>query len=384
MSAPSSASGTPSAPGAGRPGFYFLACPDSKIVQGKVAELMKQYAPAGSADSLPGGSGSAFGGGFDRRVYWAEEGLTPHFWEDLTLQSLTGTAKCIVVRHAEKLLAADWKALIPALAGFKDHAFPIFCLESAWQRNQPKPPAHLTKQKFWKLAQDRGWYWQSPGITRDKMTAVLQREAKRRSVSMAPDALRFLAESLPLDAAAISAEMDKLAVAAKVSEEAGTTGVIDAALAKETAYAPDIDIFGFIQALQKGTASIAVWRQVFADRLGGEGMLFPLLSLLAREARILWQIDAGETQAVRLPPSVMRAKENLARRLGRSRIAALFDLALEAEYGVKSGERTPDQALERLVAGLAALFANDNASGRKPETPRPHPAPRRGTPGRTS
>ncbi|TVM15365.1 DNA polymerase III subunit delta [Oceanidesulfovibrio indonesiensis] len=382
MSAPPSASGNASTPGADRPGFYFLACPDSKIVQGKVQELMKQYAPAASPVSLLGGSETVSGGGFDRRVYWAEEGLTPQFWEDLSLQSLTGTAKCIVLRHAEKLLAADWKALAPALAGFKEHAFPIFCLESAWQRNQPKPPAPLTRQKFWQLAQDRGWYWQSPGITRDKMTAVLQREAKRRSVSIAPDALRFLAESLPLDAAAITAEMDKLAVAALASGESDT-GVVDAALAKETAYAPDIDIFGFIQALQKGTASVTVWRQVFADRLSGEGMLFPLLSLLAREARILWQIDAGETQAVRLPPSVMRAKEGLARQLGRTRIAALFDLALEAEYGVKSGERTPEQALERLVAGMAALFANDNASGQS-GTPRPHPAPRRGAPGRTS
>ncbi|MFW5734867.1 MAG: DNA polymerase III subunit delta [Oceanidesulfovibrio sp.] len=367
MSASPPASGNPSRPGADRPGFYFLACPDSKIVQGKVQELMKQYAPAESGGGLLGGTGDKQG--FDRRVYWAEEGLTPQFWEDITLQSLTGTAKCIVLRHAEKLLAADWKALTPALAGFKEHAFPVFCLESSWQRNQPKPPAHLTKQKFWKLAQDRGWFWQSPGIMRNKMAAVLEREAKRRSVSFDPRAMQFLAESLPLDAAAISAEMDKLAVAAQASGEP----LIGMELARETAYAPDIDIFSFIQALQKGTASVAVWRQVFADRLGGEGMLFPLLSLLAREARILWQIDAGETQAVRLPPSVMRAKEGLARRLGRSRIAVLFDLALEAEYGVKSGERTPEQALERLVAGMAALFPGDAASGGHSATRRPAP-----------
>jgi DNA polymerase-3 subunit delta len=368
--APPTDPGNASRPGANRPGFFFLACPDAKIVQGKVQELMRQHAPAGSGGML----GDA-GGGFVRRVYWAEEGLTPQFWEDLTLQSLTGRTKCLVVRHAEKLLAADWKALAPALAGFKDHAFPIFCLESAWQKNQPKPPAPLTKQKFWKLAQDRGWYWQSPGIQRDKMAAVLEREARKRSVAFAPDALRFLAESLPLDAAAVSAEMDKLAVAAQAGD-----GSIDMALARETAYAPDIDIFAFIQSLQRGTASVTVWRQVFADRLGGEGMLFPLLSLLTREARILWQIDAGETQGVRLPPSVMRAKEGLARRLGRSRIAGLFDLAIEAEYGVKSGERSPEQALERLVAGMAALFATDSASGPRQSSPRP----RRGSPGRTS
>ncbi|QJT08624.1 DNA polymerase III subunit delta [Oceanidesulfovibrio marinus] len=372
MTAPPS--GNASRPGADRPGFFFLACPDSKIIQGKVQELMKQYAPAEAGGGLLGASAT----GFDRRSYWAEEGLPPQFWEDLTLQSLTGRAKCIVVRHAEKLLAADWKALVPALAGFKEHAFPIFCLESAWQRNQPKPPAQLTKQKFWTLAQDRGWYWQSPGITRNKMAAVLEREARRRSVAFAPGALQFLAESLPLDAAAITAEMDKLAVAAQAVEGDGQ-GVIDTALARETAYAPDIDIFGFIQALQKGTASVAVWRQVFADRLGGEGMLFPLLSLLTREARLLWQIDAGETQGIRLPMSVMRAKESLARRLGRTRIAVLFDLAMEAEYGVKSGERKPEQALERLVAGMAALFADDTATGRGPTGPA---QPRRGGPPR--
>jgi hypothetical protein len=54
----------------------------------------------------------------------------------------------------------------------------------------------------------------------------------------------------------------------------------------------------------------------------------------------------------------------------------LWNLVLEAELAVKSGERGEEQALETLVAGLVGVFA-PKSSGSVPRTGR---APSRGRP----
>jgi DNA polymerase-3 subunit delta len=46
----------------------------------------------------------------------------------------------------------------------------------------------------------------------------------------------------------------------------------------------------------------------------------------------------------------------LAQSLGAARLARIWDLALQADKGIKSGERSPEQAFEILTAGLFLLF----------------------------
>ena len=43
--------------------------------------------------------------------------------------------------------------------------------------------------------------------------------------------------------------------------------------------------------------------------------------------------------------------------MGIRRLSELWELALEAEQGIKSGEVSEEQALERLIADLFSLFA---------------------------
>ena len=81
----------------------------------------------------------------------------------------------------------------------------------------------------------------------------------------------------------------------------------------------------------------------------------PLLSLLAREFRQLWQACAGEK--VRFHPSEANAKQQLARRLGPAALARCLGMIMDAELAIKSGRCTPEQSLDKLATDLVALFS---------------------------
>ena len=148
-------------------------------------------------------------------------------------------------------------------------------------------------------------------------------------------------------------ELDKLALLA------GDSGQVLPEHLQIVGAEEDMDIFSFVDAVVRGVRPEEVWRRVFADRLAkaGDRMLFGFLHFLVREARILWQLSHGEEQAVFLPGGVKNRKRDLAARLGEKGVARLFELAMEAELGIKSGARRPEQAFEALVGGLYASLA---------------------------
>ncbi|MDO5484279.1 MAG: DNA polymerase III subunit delta, partial [Desulfovibrionaceae bacterium] len=86
----------------------------------------------------------------------------------------------------------------------------------------------------------------------------------------------------------------------------------------------------------------------------GDSLLFSLLALLARDLRLLWQLNAGEK--VRLHPNEATFKQQLARKLGTHGLAAGLAAVVDAEWQVKSGRRSPEQALDFLAAELTLLF----------------------------
>ena len=55
-------------------------------------------------------------------------------------------------------------------------------------------------------------------------------------------------------------------------------------------------------------------------------------------------------------PYVIQRKTPVARRLGMPGVARMIDLALDAEYSIKSGARRYDEVLDILIAGLIDLF----------------------------
>ena len=296
--------------------------------------------------------GTALGGtapAWERHSYWGDEPLPDAFWEALTLGGLFSIPKALVVHNAQNLPADTWKRLSAALAQARDHSWPLFCLSVDFERGKPKIPAHLAKLPCFLFAEKKGWLWTSPGLDARSQAAFVRSEAKRLGLALSPAILESLVRRLPMDATAIGTEMEKLALAA------APDGSLPASALAMLEYEPDMDIFALMRALQQGNTPTAVWKQVLASQQGADSLTFSFLAMLAREARQLWQLLAGEP--VRLPPQVLSAKENLARSLGFGGIARIWRLALEADKGIKSGERNPDQAMERLIAVLFVLFA---------------------------
>ena len=83
-----------------RPGFSFLVCPDSRLLQARLEALV----------SAQGDSGR-----WERHVHWGDEEPSPRFWEQLTLQGLFGTPRLLVVRQAQ-LWPARWATVCMSLS----------------------------------------------------------------------------------------------------------------------------------------------------------------------------------------------------------------------------------------------------------------------------
>ena len=317
------------------PGFYFCLCPDSTLAREHVDGLLKRVNAVGREREI--------------RTFWADEGLDGRFWEALTMQGLTERPRALLVRGAQTLTAEVWKKLSAVLATPRPDILPVFFLESLWEKGQPKLPAHIAKLRCLEFADKQGCVWRSAGLDARALRKHVQQRAAALELRLTPDALDALCAVVTPDAAAVRGVLEQLALASG-------DGEVGVELVRNMAEsAPEVIIFEFIRHLQSGN-SAAVWRTLLREGDGGESLLFPLLALLTREARLLWQIQAGEN--VWLPQQTANLKRSLASRLGTSGLANLFAALMEAEWAVKSGRRQPLQALEELVGSLTLAFTS--------------------------
>lgn len=316
-----------------RPGFFFCICPDSWMIREHLATLSERFPAGGDKD-------------WERHVFWGDEELPQRFWEHLVLQGLFDAPRALLLRQAQLLPASAWKRLSAAFSAPHAQAWPILCLEGAWEKGQPKIPAHIAKLRCMAFAEQRGWVWRSPGLDERGLKKHAQTRARAMDLRFGENALEAFCAAVPPDAAAVDAELRKLAPAA-------VGGVITASLAAGGGYMPDYDIFAFIRHARAGNLP-AAWREIQRGRKDSDSLLFPFLALLLREARTLWQLRAGEEP--RLHPQQAAAQRECAARLGFSGLTRLFDCIIRAELHVKSGRCSPEQALEALTADLALLF----------------------------
>lgn len=325
-----------------RPGFFFLVCPDPEMLHVRVQRLLTQA-----------------GGGFARQVFWGDaEDFGPAWWQALAAVSLFAEPKVLVLRRAEELGQDFWDKLVRPLAGFNEHVWPVICLEAAHDPKKGPPlPKGLDGSPYWKVAQDKGWLWISPGLTEQTMVPTLKDWAGAHRLQFGPGVLQELVRVLPKDMAACARELEKLELAA-------VGGVINADSLGLVSAAAGLDIFGFLKALEEGRDPAGVWRTVLGhQQASDDGFLFQFLAVLTREARTMWQL-AHDDPDCRVHPYVRKLKTPMALRLGASGLAAVWDLAMEAECSVKSGRKHPDQALEMLAAGLTLLFARTGSGWR--------------------
>jgi len=318
-----------------RPGFSIFVCPDQEMVRRRLERLM-----------------ASTGVGYERQVFWgyADE-FDPSFWQALSSVSLFAKPKVVVLRRAEGLDKDFWEKLLRPLSGFNEYVWPVICLEGPHDpKKGPSLPKGLSERPYWKVGLKKEWVWISAGLTSETVLPMLRDWANSRRLSFAKGVLQELAGILPRDMTACARELEKLELAAKD----GTIGPEALALLNvET----ELDMFGFLKALEDGGDPAGVWRTVFGRQLAtDDGFLFQFLALLTREARTLWQL-AHEDPDAKVHPYVRKLKSPMVSRLGVAGLARLWEFIMEAESSVKFGRASPDQALERLVGDLYALFS---------------------------
>lgn len=315
-----------------RPGYSILVCADPELIRDRVAELLA-------------------GQSFVARTFWGDEDLPDRYWQTLTVPSMMGPPNAVVLRRAEGRDEEFWSRLDPVLAMARPSIWPMFCFEAEWSRGKPGPPKVATTRRFWAAAQKRGWIWEHPGLTRTNIGQELDRFASRHGLTFAPGVKKKLAESLPLTAIALRGELAKIRLLAGDEQiiRPGHLGALDV-------LAP-FDIFAFLRQMQTSQGRTQAWDRLLNDPAMASGdMLFPVVALLVREARILWQLAHGDDGKVQLHPGIKSDKKRLAERLGPARIARFWDLALRADTDIKTGRLRPAQAMEILIRDAQGLW----------------------------
>ena len=331
-----------------RPHFSICICPDSRLLRDRLDALLTAHPfreDGTSGKTTP----------WHCHIFWGDEGLSSSFWSHLTLQGLFATPKALILRNAQLLLADSLKQLCgkvtPLASGQGSRlVWPLICLEVAFERGKPKIPAHILRLPLWKTAEEGGWITEIPGLTDQTLPAYIRSEAARCGLSLSPEEVRQFALAFPPDAAFIASELSRLSLLADSS------GRLPEGSADLCAHSRELGIFELIRVVQMNRNAPDAWRRVLDDALSGEGMVFAVSSLLQREARQLWQCLSGPEPY--LPPQVLREKRILAQTLGFAGIARLWEFALKADKGIKTGERSPDQALAMLTADLYSLFGS--------------------------
>ena len=326
-----------------RPAFSICLCPDSHLLRNRLDTLLAAH------PSQEGASASSW----QRFAFWGDEGLPGAFWEHLTLQGLFATPKALVIRNAQNLPTENLKQLSAALEPLAvgrgaQLVWPLLCLEGNFEKGGPKVPAHILRLPCYQTAEKRGWLDITPGLTVQTMPAYIRAEAARHGLKLRPQESAMLTGAFPPDAALIGSELAKLALTADVE------GHLPANAATLVGQTQELGIFELMRSVQQQSNAPAVWRQILEDRLSGENMVFAFIAILLREGRVLWQTLSGDPPF--LPSQVAMQKKLVAQSLGFSGIARVWELALMADKGIKTGERSPDQAFEILAADLFTLF----------------------------
>ena len=324
-----------------RPAFSFLICPDGQLLRAHIESLLTSHAP---------GKGQ-----WERHVYWGDEEPTPRFWEQLTLQGLFGTSRAVVVRQAQLWPANTWGKISKMLTHPAEQCWPLFCLEGAWDKGQPKIATYIAKLPCMSLADSRGWIWRQDGLNEYAVKKYVLQRAKTLHLSFMPDALEQFCATVPLDAQAIEGELNKLCLLVSAMRETGDgtdAGRVTYDMIGTADWSPECNNFACIRLMEAGNL-VGVWKEL-ARSDDKDRLCFTLLALLEREVRLLWQMQAGEN--VRMPPRDATFKRTVAGRLGAAGIAAAMSTLVDAELQVKSGRRSPEQCLEYVAAHMTTLF----------------------------
>lgn len=319
------------APKKGRPGFSFLICPDSFLIRQQLDILTQQFAP-------PSGK-------WKTSVFWGDEAPGSRFWESLKQQGLFLEYRAIVIRRAQEWGAQIWKNLDAALASGSSAIWPIFCLEGEFEKGKHKIPVFIQKSRCFVYSEKQGWHWNNPPLAGKLLSRFVESEAKKRKLSLNAEALHLFCSSIRPDASSVINELDKLALL--YADKAITPDMLNL-----EASSPEANAFECLKNLYNGNLA-KVWQEI--SQSAASSLLFFLVALLARDLHIFWQLNSGKNPY--LYPADAAIKKSIATRLGKKGIGQCFVLLADIEYHVKSGQLSPEQALDKLLVELGRLFS---------------------------
>ncbi len=242
-----------------RPGFFFLVCPDSRLLQARLEALV-----SAQGGSSPLGTARPLG----------DEEPSPRFWEQLTLQGLFGTPRLLVVRQAHLWPAAVWKKISAALARPSEQCWPFFCLEVPWEKGQPKIPAHIAKLRCLGFADQQGWIWRSEGLSERSLKKYVRDRAQALGIPFEADAFEQFCTSVPPDAQAVENELEKLLLLRPAADGQAMPWSVTTDMLATSSWAPECNIFACIRHMEAGNLA-AVWKELARGRKDVEGLLFP-------------------------------------------------------------------------------------------------------------
>lgn len=298
-----------------------------------------------------------FGKNWSKEVYWGDEELPAAFWRSLSISNLLEEKTALILRRAENLPAAFWDSLKPLLRGFKEQIFPFFCFEKEQSRKKNEIPKFLARQPYYLVAQKKSWLWSSPGLQSKDLGPFLQAWSARQGLKISRPAQIVLEATLPLDAGAAELELEKIKLLALDGET-----VLPEHLSALNVW-NTVDSFEFLNLLSQNDpkAILSAWRKALEEQTNDSGSLFAFLGLLAYETRQMCLILAGRRDLLRMPPAALKRKAALAAKLGRAGLTELFDMMLDAEFKVKTGQVDPEQIFNFLIVNVMKLFSKENS-----------------------
>ncbi|MBR4742078.1 MAG: hypothetical protein IK079_04190, partial [Desulfovibrio sp.] len=323
------------------PKFNLLICPDAQILRTQAQALLAQH----PADT----------GTWQKKVYWGDEEPNTAFWQQFTQSQLFGTCTAMFLHHVEGWSQKTLKKLDIVLQETVPTSWPLLFIEVPWAppkkgaQPAPKLPDTITAWKSYAQAEKRGWIWRHAGITEQNVGQYLKNRCQALKLNLPNETLQRLSYSVPLDARAIENELNKYALYLSSSASQTTKNILSTVREKE------INIFDCITDIERAMTGKVL--QNLLSQKDVEKQYFFLAAMLDRELRILWQLKSG--CSVSLHPSIMRMKQNLARRISFDQIAKGMSLLVESEWQIKRNDLSTIQSLENLIIKMTALFAQN-------------------------
>ncbi len=314
-----------------RPGFYFCICPDPEIIKDFIESEIKKLK-----------------GSWEKKVVWADdENLHKNFFGLFNASSIIGKKTALILRKANTLSKDFFDKLSKFLNRFHDDLFPFLCIESEWIRGKPPIPKHISSQKYYLVAEKKGWIFTHPGVSSEFLNKYLRDWANKHNIIIEQDIFYLLKEILPKDLAGIKNELKKLELSSKDKK-------ITQKDLKVIWPSLDFNVFDLISSIEGLKPPKLIWEAILKNKFDTYDDVIPMLHLILREGRILWQLVHGED--VYLPYKTKQEKMMLAKRVGKKNIIEIFNIVCDADLKLKTTNLTPGEIFQMAVSNLQKIF----------------------------